>query len=189
MGIMGIEIDAGSVRLSQFAAADARDLYCIRNHPTVRRFMSDPRLIPYRSHVRWVSERLLADANHLLFLVRLRSGSRAVGLTQLRIAGDTAEIGVMFREPGRHQVVTFVATVATLHVAFDQLGLKWLISYVLPAYDAAIEFNKGFGAWEEPSDKPGMVKLRLSAEVCRQNENFRRVLDRMKGRLHVRRRP
>lgn len=183
---MSIEIDAGSVRLRQFDAADTRELYCIRNHPTVRRFMSNPQLIPYRSHVRWVAERLLTDDNYLLFLVRLQNSRRAVGLTQLRIDGDTAEIGAMFREPHRHQVVTVVAAVATLHLVYDHLGLKWLVSYLLPDYRAGIEFNKSFGAWEEQSDKPGMVKLRMSIQAGMQNENFRRVLNRMKGRLHVR---
>jgi RimJ/RimL family protein N-acetyltransferase len=183
---MSIEIDTGSVRLKQFSTADTRELYCIRNHPSVRQFMSDSRLIPYRSHVRWVSEKLLTDEHFLLLLVRGIDSRRAVGLTQLRVAGDTAEIGEMFPEPHRHQISIVAAAVLTLHLAFEHLSLTWLVSYVLPEHRAAIKLNMSFGAWQEESDKQGMVKLRLDRETSLRNDYYRRLLSRMKGRLRVR---
>ncbi len=182
---MRIKIQVGSLELLQFSLKDTRELYCVRNHDSVRRYMSNPEPIPYKSHARWVKAQLLCNRNFLLFLVRTRPQERAVGLTQLRIEGDTAEIGVMFREAFRHQMAAYISTVAMLHLAFEHLQLRWIVSYVIPSHGAAIRFNKSFGAWEEESDIPGMVKVRLSKDRCIQNENFRRVFDRVKHRLHV----
>jgi len=180
---MSIMIQIGHLELSQFSIKDIRELYCIRNHESVRPYTSKPALIPYKSHVHWVNTELMVNKDLLLFLVRTRAGERAAGLAQLRIKGDTSEIGVMFREPSRHQTVTSVSTVAMLHLAFEQLRLQWVVSYVIPSHAAAIRFNKSFGAWEEESDIPGMVKLRLSRDRC--SEHFERIFARIKQRLRV----
>jgi RimJ/RimL family protein N-acetyltransferase len=180
-----MRLQIGHLELRQFSAPDMRELYRVRNHESVRNHMSRPALIPYKSHVQWVKSELLANESLLLFLVRTRAGQHAVGLTQLRIADRAAEIGVMFREPSTHQIVTSVATVATLHLAFEHFELDEVFSFVISSHTPAIRFNKVFGAWEESSDRPGMVKLRLTRQVCVQNENYNRIFNRIKNRLRV----
>ena len=185
---MRTEIHIASLTLLQFGPADVRDLYAIRNHPSVRQHMTNSQLISYRAHVDWCAKKLLnrADPEPLLFLVRRAGQKRANGLTQLRINGDQAEIGVIFREPDRHKREAGLATVATLHFAFAHLKLKSLISYVLPAHTAALEFNRAFGAATLESDKPGMVKLWLPVDVCLANQHYRQVISRYEHELQIR---
>lgn len=179
-----MRISFENVELAEFTAGDVRDLYRIRNHESVRRYLANTSSIPYRAHVEWVRKRLLQDDKLLLFLVRLKG--EAIGFTQLESkGGNAAEIGVMFRESSRHQVVSYVATVATLYCAFCLLKTDWLISYVVPTHDRALALNRSFGAWEVPSDKPGMVQFRLSGEVCLANENYRKVLERIRDRMEI----
>jgi RimJ/RimL family protein N-acetyltransferase len=173
------------VELRQFALNDARQLYAIRNHHSVRRFMSKPALIPYKQHVQWVRNQLIGNENFLLFLVRTKPAARAIGIAQLRVNGRSAEIGVIFRDAPKHQIVTVMATMAMLQFAFLHLELLSLVSYVVPTHTAAIEYNKMFGASEEDSEIDGMVKLRLGKDVYMDNENVKRFLRRIKNRLLV----
>jgi RimJ/RimL family protein N-acetyltransferase len=180
-----MKITIGNLELAQFTPRDIRELYLIRNHPSVRRFMTNPGFLSYKAHRDWVQKNLIHQTNLLVFLVRLR-GERAIGLTQLQRRGDdTAEIGVMFREANTHLVVPYTSTGATLHLAFGPLRLAWLVSYVVPGHDRAFALNQSFGAWTEESDKPGMIKYRLSREVCLANENYLKVMNRMRDQLTI----
>jgi RimJ/RimL family protein N-acetyltransferase len=172
----------GGVTLARFTADDTADLHRIRNHPTVRPFMADPRPIAWDRHVDWVRAHLLEADDLWLFMVRERG--EAVGFTLLqRLAADTAEIGAIFRDPDDHALVTAYAIVLTLHQAFERLGLRWLVSWVLPGHQRALGVNRAFGAWEVPSEKPGMVQFRLSREVCVAGEPYRKILARLADRL------
>jgi RimJ/RimL family protein N-acetyltransferase len=177
---MSFHVHIAGLTLSQFKAADIRELYVIRNHPSVRQHMTSSKPIPYRQHVSWCAENLLnrADPSPLLLMVRRGGQKRAAGLTQLRIKNDQAEIGVIFKEPQRHRFEAGIATVATLHMAFCELGLQSLISYVIPSHTAALEFNRAFGATQIDSDKPGMIKLFLPRDVCLRNDHYRKVIER-----------
>ncbi len=147
--------------------------------------MTNPGLIPYKTHREWVQKHLIDGKDLLLFMVRPKTGSRAIGFTQLWIREDTAEIGVIFRESTRHQASSALSTVATLHLAFCHLNLAWLFSYVIPAHKAAISFNRALGAQEVASDKPGMIKLKLSRAECLGNERYARVFARIKDRIEI----
>jgi hypothetical protein len=75
--------------------------------------------------------------------------------------------------------------VATLRYAFCHLGLAYLISYVLPSHHRAIALNRSFGAWEVESEKRGMLKFRLSREICLGNSNYLKVLARIKDKIRI----
>ena len=182
---MTFTMTIGDMELSPFTARSSRELYCIRNHGSVRSFMANPELIPYRAHRAWVQKHLIDGRDLLLFLVRPRKGARAIGFTQLRIQGDTAEIGVVFREAFRHRTAAGLATVATLYLAFGHLSLSGLVSYVLPEHQGALVFNKAFGAQEVASDKPGMIKLTLSRAACLSNAHYTRVFSRIRERIRI----
>jgi RimJ/RimL family protein N-acetyltransferase len=179
-----IGVTVGALTLTRFAPEDTADLHRVRNHPSVRRFMADPRPIPWPRHVEWVRAHLLEADDLLLFLVRQRG--EAIGLTLLRrIAPDTAEIGVMVTDPDDRPLVPCYATVITLHWAFERLGLGWLVSWVVPGHERALALNRAFGGWDVDSEKPGMVQFRLSREVCLAAETYRRVLARLRDRMVV----
>lgn len=178
-----MKITIGGLELRQFTAEDAEDLHRVRNDPSVRRYMSDPTPIPLEAHLAWVKTHLLEGRDLLLFMVR-RNGE-AIGFTLLRRVGGDTEIGVMFKEATRHPVLPAYATVATLYCAFCLRGVTRLISYVAPAHERALALNRGFGAWEVESDKPGMIKFRLSPEVCLANPTWKKMMERLGDRMQV----
>jgi RimJ/RimL family protein N-acetyltransferase len=184
---MALSARLGALALDPFTEAGIRELYAIRNHPTVRPFMANPELIPYRKHAAWAREKLPGSQDLLLWLVRPSPGSRAIGFTQLRLnaARDASEIGVVFREPETHRIPAGFATAITLHLACDRLACSRIDSYVIPDHRAAIQYNQAWGLTIVESDKPGMVKLSMSREACLANENYRKVMSRVIKRLVV----
>jgi len=184
---MALTASLGPLTLDPFSARGIRELYAIRNHPTVRPFMANPELIPYRRHAAWAREKLLGSQELHLWLVRPAPGARAIGFTQLRLsaARDTCEIGVVFREPESHRMPAGLATAITLHLACDRFACGRIDSYVIPDHRAALQYNQAWGLAVVESDKPGMVKLSMSRAACLANENYRRVMSRVSKRLVV----
>ena len=181
---MTATIVVGSLELRQFRAGDEPDLFAVRNHESVRGFMADPRPLDYAAHLAWVQANLLEGDRIVLFIVRKRG--EPVGITLLkRISEDTAEIGVMFREAGRHTTAATHAAVATVCYAFHHLALAQLTSYVVQAHPRAVAINSAFGGREVASDKPGMVQFRATREECLGNRNYLRVLQRIQPRMRI----
>ncbi len=180
---MKITIDR--VELAQFTPEDTRLLYDIRNHDSVRSFMSNSAPLEYEKHEAWVKKNLIDGRGFLLLLVRV-AGRGPIGFTLLqRKSPDTAEIGVIFREAAQHPVVPIVATVGTLHLAWCHLSLAGLVSYVSPTNERALALNRGFGMAEVESDKPGELKMYISRDVCLANRNYVRVFRRMEDKLTI----
>ena len=173
--------------LDPYTAGDSRDLYAVRFHPTVRKFMTNPSSIPDRAHKDWARQNLVQAQNMHLWLVRLAPGTRAMGLTQLKLnaAGDNAEIGVMFREPEKHQLSSVLSSAITLHLAFIHFSCEWVTSYVVPTAQHAIDYNLGGGFSIHESDRPEMVCLKLHRDVYLSNEINRRVKARIIPRLKI----
>ncbi len=180
---MKITIDR--LELTQFTPEDTPALYQIRNHDSVRPFMNDSAPFAYEAHESWVKKNLIDGHDLLILLVRLRDEA-PIGFTLLKRQNeDTAEIGVIFKEAAQHPVVPFVATVATLHLAFCHLNLASLFSYVLPTHERALALNRSLGMTEIESDKPGELKMRMTREGCLANANYLKVFNRMKAKLVV----
>ncbi len=177
----------GALTLDPFTASGIRELYVIRNHPTVRPFMARSGVIAYRQHAAWAREKLVGATDIALWLVRPAPGARAIGFTQLRFnaARDTGEIGVIFREPETHRLPAALSTAITLHLLFTHFGCGRVDSYVIPGHEAAIAYNQAWGTRIVETDKPGMVKLSMSREECFANANYRKVMARVSRRLVV----
>ncbi len=184
---MALRASLGALTLDPFTEAGIRELYAIRNHPTVRPFMSNPEPIPYKGHAAWARAKLIGSQDLHLWLVRPAPDARAIGFTQLRLnaARDAGEIGVVFREPESHRMPAALATAITLHLLFDRLACGRVDSYVIPGHDAAIQYNRAWGTSIVESDKPGMVKLSMSRDECFANANYRKVMTRVSKRLVV----
>jgi hypothetical protein len=179
-----VNISLGTFHLTRFAEKDIEALHRIRNHATVRKYMANTQPIGYDSHVKWVRQNLIGEKKLLLFMVRRKD--RPLGFTLLKkISEDTAEMGVIFRDASKHPVVPYYATVITLYIAFGYLKLSWLVSYVIPGHERAISMNHSFGGWEVESDKPGMIKFRVSRDVCTKSENYQKVIGRIKNDLTI----
>jgi len=179
-----MKLVVGELELAQFAAADTEDLYRIRNHESVRAFMSNSAPLDWEAHVAWVRDNLLDGGQILLLIVRL--AGTALGFTLLkRLAPDTAEVGVVIREASRHRLIASEAGAATLYLGFDVLGFTRLVSYVVPAHKHAIEFNVRAGGREVASDKPGMLQFDFLGESYLSNRHCGRIVSRMRPRLQV----
>lgn len=173
-------LKARYLRLDPYRDSDLRELYAVRFHPTVRTFMTDPTLVSYASHRDWSRANLGGERALCLWLVRPPTGGRAIGFTQLRVSatGDSAEIGVMFREPAQHPLQAAVATAMTLATAYRQLGCTWVRSYVALDHARALSFNRAWGGEPVPSDRQGQYCLAMHRDVCLANPRFQRVLAR-----------
>ena len=150
--------------------------------------MGNPEPIDYRAHVEWVRSHLLDTETLVLFLVRL--GGTALGFTLLKPAGrQIAEAGVMFREASRHPLIPYTVTVMTMDCAFRHLQLDAIVSYILPTNERALATQRSLGGVVVESDRPGMLKFSLEREVCLANQNYLKVLGRVRGKLTVTGRP
>jgi RimJ/RimL family protein N-acetyltransferase len=179
-----MKITIGDLELAQFMPKDTRALYCIRNHISVRQFLTKPDFIPYKAHVEWVRKNLIDERRLWLFMIRLKG--KAIGFSMLKPEGeDTAEIGLMFREANTHPVVPVYAAAATLYCAFWVLKFAWLTSYPVPTNERALAINRAFGPEEVESERAGTIKLRMNREMCERNPNFIRVFGRIKNRMAV----
>jgi hypothetical protein len=179
-----LNIALGTLQLTRFTEKDIKALHHIRNHASVRRYMLDPQPISYNAHVKWVKKNIVDERKLLLFMVKRKCNP--LGFTLLKkVSEDMAEIGVIFREASKHPVVPYYSTVITLYIAFGYLKLSALISYVIPGHDRAISLNHSFGAREIDSDKPAMIKFFLNRETCVENENYQKVMHRIKNNLKI----
>ena len=179
-----MKIVIGKLELAQFTAADTEDLYRIRNHESVRGFMSNPAPLEWESHVAWVRDNLLSGGRILLLMVRLEG--EALGFTLLkRLAEDTAEIGVVVREAAKHRLIPSEAGAATMYLAFEVLGFRRLVSYVVPRHEHAVSFNRRAGGREVASDKPGMLRLNFTLTGYLRNSHCRKIVARMRPKMQV----
>ena len=174
-----IRIPLRSFELRQFRPDDTDDLYAVRNHESVRSLLADPRPIAYDSHVNWVNQNLIPGRDILLFLAHAQD--EAIGLTLLkRLAPDTVELGVMFRDAQRHAMLPSQAAVAMVYLAFEHFGMAWGVTYALRQHERAIALNTGLGGEEVPSDKPGMICFRQRGAVILRNQHYLRLLARVR---------
>jgi RimJ/RimL family protein N-acetyltransferase len=148
-----MRIRSGNVELRQFDASLTEAVHAIRNHPSVREHMRDPRPIARASHERWVEENLLQAQRLQLFVVFRKE--QAIGIALLRdFHGAEAEIGLMMVEPTRWRMAGYIAAHLLGYYAFEVLGLERLLSKVPIHNRAALEFNVncGFEASGQVSD-------------------------------------
>jgi RimJ/RimL family protein N-acetyltransferase len=179
-----IRLSIGALTLAQFQPADAQALYDIRNHTSVRAFMANTEPLQWDRHLAWVEANLLTGERLLLFMVRLADAP--LGFTLLkRLTADTAEVGLVLREAHRHRLIVSEAGAATVHVAFEVLGLTRLVSYVVPSHAQAIAFNTRTGGVEVPSDKPGMLQFEFQRAGYLSNRYYQRTFARIERKLSV----
>lgn len=181
-----MRIVVGAVQLSRFAQTDTRELFDIRNHASVRAFMTNPAPLDFEAHARWTRANLLEDEALLLLMVRVRGAARGFSLLR-RLSSHTAEIGVMLRDATRHPVIAATAAAVTIHCAFEVMGYDTLVSWALPGHARATAFNRDFGGIAVPSEKPGMLQFRATRAQCLDSPHYRRVMARIAPRLRVER--
>jgi len=168
-----MRIRSGKVELRRFEPALSDALYAVRNHPSVRRDLRDPRPIERASHDRWVRENLVEARTQELFVVF--HGAAAEGIALLRnLRGREAEIGVMIVEPARRRLLAYVAAHLVGYYAFEVLGLERLLSYVPLRHEKALEFNLncGFERTGQASDQYHV--LALSRQQSREHPAHRK---------------
>jgi RimJ/RimL family protein N-acetyltransferase len=133
-------IRSGEVTLQAFEASLTQVLYGIRNHPSVRSRMRDPRPIDPQSHRRWVEDNLVRARTVHLFIVQRRGAPSGIALLR-NFRARTAEIGVMMVEARRQRLAAYVAAHLVGYYGFEVLDLERLYSYVPKHNAAALRFN------------------------------------------------
>lgn len=178
-----LSVRFGGIELRQFALGeDTRDLYHIRNHDSVRGFMTDPRPLDYDAHVAWVGKNLVPGSDVLIFLVRLDEGPIGFALLK-RVAADTVEIGVMLRDVHLHATVAGQVATLMLHLTYEHFGFAWALTYVKHEHTRALALNRGLGLVEAPSAKPGEFCFRTPAAAVLSNPRYQRLMARIAPQL------
>lgn len=163
-----MRIRSGKVELRAFEAALSGTLFEIRNHPSVREHLRDPRPIARESHDRWVKEQLVEARTQHLFVVSL--SETPVGIALLRnFRGDEAEIGVMIVEAPRRRLLAYIASHLIGYYGFEVLGLERLLSHVPLRHQQALEFNLNCGF--EPTGETSELYHVLALTKSRSREH------------------
>lgn len=158
-----MRILSGSVELRAFDDSLSETVHAVRNHPSVRANMRDPRPITRESHEHWVRENLVQARRLQLFVVLRKTDPAGIALLR-NFRGGEAEIGLMIVEPQRRRLVAYVAAHLIAYYGFEVLGLDRLLSYVPLHNDRALEFNRscGFAPTGERSDVYHVLSLSKS---------------------------
>lgn len=168
-----MRIRSGSVELRAFEHALSDTVHAVRNHPSVRANMRDPRPIARESHERWVQENLVQAQRVQLFVVFRKSEPAGIALLR-NFHGAQAEIGLMIVEPQRRRLLAYVAAHLVAYYGFEVLGLERLLSYVPLHNRRALEFNVSCGF--EPTGERSKVYhvLSLSRQRSREHATHKR---------------
>lgn len=166
-------IRSGEVELRSFEPSLAGTLYDVRNHPSVRQHLRDPRPIARADHERWVEENLVRSRRLHLFVVF--AARVPLGLALLRnFSGAAAEVGVMLVEARRHRLPAYKATHLIGYYGFEVLGLERLLSYVPRHNRHALAFNEACGLERTGNDSGDYFELVLTREGSRTHPVHRR---------------
>jgi RimJ/RimL family protein N-acetyltransferase len=179
-----MRIRSGKVELRAFEPALSATLFEIRNHPSVREHLRDPRPIARASHDAWVKQNLVEPRTQHLFVVS--HSELPAGIALLRnFRGGEAEIGVMIVEAARRRLLAYTASHLIGYYGFEVLGLERLLSYVPLQHAQALEFNLncGFEASGEASELYHV--LALSKARSREHPAHRRFRATREIRVEV----
>jgi RimJ/RimL family protein N-acetyltransferase len=172
-----MQLRSGELVLQGFAPALSGELFHVRNHPSVRRYLRITEPLAWEDHERWVHENLVAQRRVHLFLAY--SAGAAVGLALLRnFTGLQAEIGVMMVEAHRRRLAAYKAAHLVGYYGFEILGLQRLLSYVPRHNTHALRFNEACGFTRTGQDSEPYFELALGREESRTHPAHRRFRSR-----------
>jgi hypothetical protein len=144
--------------------------------------MPDPAPLGFEAHLAWVRRTLVEGGESAVYLVRRRGVP--VGFTLLkRLAPGVVEIGAMFVAGLQRTPAPAMAGVLATHLAMERLGAHTLVTYAHRDHALALALNRGLGALECESDKPGECCFRTPAAHFRAHPAYTRVLRRVLGRV------
>jgi RimJ/RimL family protein N-acetyltransferase len=179
-----LRVRFGGLELLEFAFADARDLFEIRDHPSVREFMPAPSPLVFESHLRWLNANVTRGGALRLFIVRM-AGS-PIGFTVCKqLASGDLELGVIFKEADHHAGLPAQTAAIMLHLALEHLDAAAVVTYVNVHHERALAFNRGFGLLETPSSKAGELCFRTPRATVLANERYRKIMERIARTLLV----
>ena len=181
------EIKVRRLVLRRFQAEDMDDLYAIRNHSSVRKYMMDTTELDYQKHYTWASQHLLsAERDVLLFIARI--DNEACGFSLIRDAiGSQAEIGFIFRRANDlHQLLYIPESVVAFgYFLFAHLDMRELYSYVVNGHERALRLNLAFGGEVVPSDRDRMTRIRITRKNCMESDAYTKIFGRIADVIKV----
>lgn len=172
----------GDTEFTQYGKDDGVDLFNVRNHPSVRRFMPDPAPLDLARHLAWAGARLIGG-DTLIFIAR-RHG-QAVGFTvlkQMPVAGEI-EMGVMFTDLQQRSILPALAVAYTGCVALDFFDAQVLVSYANEQHHQALRLNRGHALEQAPSDKAGELCFRTPRAALLAGRSYLRNAARVRASL------
>lgn len=173
----------GSAELLEFALADARTLFDLRNHPSVLAFMPCREPLVFTSHIQWVTQNLIPGGPLRLFIIR--NAGHPIGFTVLKRVDDTCfEIGVVFAEAPQHPGLAAQTAALMLHLCFSHFNAALVMTFVNAKHVRAVALNRGLGD-EVPSTKPHELCFKAPREKLLNNPRYQRIMARLQRTLRI----
>lgn len=172
-----ISFTLGDASFTQFEAADADDLFALRNDPTVLPFMPGAQAIPYPRHLDWVRTTLLDTNSHTPLVLLGRAAGQAIGFGILKPTTEAGalEIGVIIAGEWQRTSLPPRLGGALIALACQLFGADTLVSYVNRQHAHALRLNSGAGLQQAAaSDKPGEHYFRTPVSVLTSTPIYRR---------------
>lgn len=179
------------IHFQVFKAGLEELLIDIRNHKSVRPFMTDTREIAMQDHLQWVDRNLDPD-NHdqgktQLAFIMLNDKPRGFVLVR-DIKQDSGEVGIMIRDS--HEVLGLGAVAAVLaleKLCFSRLRLTSVYAKASPHNTKVLGLLRGLGGEETHSPDDRHLWFSCRAKNCRSNNLYQRILTRYRdqGRLVI----
>jgi len=183
-GPMRMTFAIGDVEFRQFELSDAQDLFAVRNHESVRRFMPTAEVLNWEDHIAWAQVNLCGGP--ILLFVARRSGT-PVGFTLIKALAnpDSLELGVMFTSSEQKSLISALGAAYTGCLAVDMFGARELVTYASTEHSLALRLNQGLGLQPGPSDKAGEYAFRTPRDVLLASRAYRRHASALQRSLQI----
>lgn len=186
---------AGTISFQAYKSGFEGTLIEIRNHESVRTFMTDPREIDLDDHLRWTGRNLDPAPNPenydrtLTQLAFIMLDKAPQGFVMVRdIRNDSGEVGIMIKDS--RELLGLGAVIAVLaleKLCFGFLGLASVTAKASPFNSKVLSLLRGLGGEELDRHDNRHVWFTYKAERCRSNKLYQGIIKRYRshGELFV----
>lgn len=181
-----MKITLENICYESFKLKDAKALYKIRNHHSVRKYLLKKKPITYPSHLKWLKKNIIKNTNNHILMIK--KNNQALGfLVVCNIKNNFAEIGLMIKNPEKHLFLAAISSVILAYCALDIFKIRNLYAYVNPLNYKAIKLDTSLGMEKIKSEKNRTqeYKYKLTKALRNKSSIHLKILNRIKPYLII----
>jgi RimJ/RimL family protein N-acetyltransferase len=170
------------IHFQAYKAGLENTLIEIRNHSSVRTFMTDPNEISLNDHLNWVKQNLDPECHYRgqTQLAFIMLNGHPQGFVMVRdIENHCGEIGIMIRDSEAVTGLGAIAGVLALEkLVFGILNLTTIISKTSPQNTKSLTIHRALGGEELERDDPRHIWFTFKADRCRSTKIYQGIMKR-----------